>query len=189
MIISFNGAAGSGKSTAAKKLAQELGWPRYYIGGLRRQKAKEKGMTLAEYNQLGENDPATDIEVDQYQEQLARTEDNFIIEGRTSWHFIPQSLKIYLDVDEEIGAQRIFADLQANPDRNEDKNLQSVEDVLASNRRRRRSDNLRYRKYYGIDIHERGNYDLVIDSSQLSPDEVFAKISNFIAEKIKKAQS
>jgi cytidylate kinase len=38
MIISLSGAPGSGKSTVAKKLAEELGWERYYMGGLRREK-------------------------------------------------------------------------------------------------------------------------------------------------------
>lgn len=56
----------------------------------------KRGMTLAEYNKLGETDPSTDIEVDEYQKKLGETEDNFIIEGRTSWHFIPHSLKFLL---------------------------------------------------------------------------------------------
>mgnify|MGYP003822174167 FL=1 len=53
MIISLSGAGGSGKSTIAMKLADKLGWPRYYIGGLRREMAARRGLTLAEYNKLG----------------------------------------------------------------------------------------------------------------------------------------
>ena len=56
MIISISGTAGSGKSSLAKKLAVALSWPRYYMGGLRRQKAATLGLTLAQYNILGEND-------------------------------------------------------------------------------------------------------------------------------------
>ncbi|NCN22449.1 AAA family ATPase, partial [Candidatus Falkowbacteria bacterium] len=65
MIITFSGAAGSGKSTIAQKLADNLKWPRYYMGGLRREAAKKRGLTLAEYNELGEKDPKTDMEVDE----------------------------------------------------------------------------------------------------------------------------
>jgi CMP/dCMP kinase len=108
MIISFSGAEGAGKSTIAKMLAEKLNWPRYYMGGLRRQKAKERGLTLAQYNELGEKDPATDREVDEYQKELGEKEDNFIIEGRTSWYFIPHSIKIYLDVNDEEGAKRVY---------------------------------------------------------------------------------
>jgi cytidylate kinase len=130
MIISISGAEGSGKSTIAKMLAEKLGWPRYYIGGIRREKAKERGLTLEEYNKLGETDPSTDLEVDEYQKKLGETQDNFIIEGRTSWHFIPHSFKIFLDVSFEEGARRIWGNLQKDSSRNEGNNLKSYEDVF-----------------------------------------------------------
>jgi len=128
MIISLSGAHGSGKSTIAQKLAEELNWPRYNIGGLRRAAAQKRGLTLAEYNKLGETDPQTDREVDEYQKELSRTQDNFIIEGRASWYFIPRSLKIYLDVTPDVGAERIWQHLQTKTDRaNEDKNMQTIQ--------------------------------------------------------------
>ncbi len=173
MIISISGAAGSGKSTIAKMLAEKLGWPRYYIGGIRRQKAKEKGMTLAEYNKLGEADPSTDFEVDEYQKELGEKEDNFIMEGRTSWHFIPRSFKIYFDVDEKEGAKRIFADLKNSQKRNEGRNLKSAEDVLRSTQERRQSDVKRYKKYYNIEVYDKKNYDYVLDTTNLGIKEVF----------------
>ncbi|MCX6797924.1 MAG: AAA family ATPase [Candidatus Falkowbacteria bacterium] len=61
MIISISGNHGSGKSTIAESLADKLNWPRYYMGGLRRAAAKKRGLTLAEYNKLGEVDPKTDL--------------------------------------------------------------------------------------------------------------------------------
>ncbi|NCN22588.1 hypothetical protein GW934_03820, partial [Candidatus Falkowbacteria bacterium] len=72
------------------------------------------------------------MEVDEYQKKLGETEDNFIIEGRTSWYFIPNSLKIYLDVSLEEGAKRIFLSLKAKNERNEASGLKSLEDVKAS---------------------------------------------------------
>lgn len=176
MIISLSGAHGSGKSTIAQMLATRLGWPRYYIGGLRREAAKQRGLTLAEYNVLGETDPSTDQEVDRYQEELGKKEDNFVIEGRTSWYFIPQSLKIYLDVSKEEGYRRIFGHLQQKNDRNEDKNLQSPEDVKRSLEARLASDRLRYQKYYGIDVNDLGHYDFYLDTTGLTPDQVFAEV-------------
>src|SRR5665811_1351260 len=165
MIISFSGAPGSGKSTIAQELAKKLSWPRYYMGIIRREAAKERGLTLAQYNKLGETDPSTDFEVDEYQKKLGQEENNFVIEGRTSWFLIPHSLKIYLDVDPEIGAKRIFQSLQKKNNRNEDDNPKTWEDVLESNKKRLVSDSLRYQKYYNIDINKPEKYDLYLDIS------------------------
>ncbi len=183
MIISFGGEAGSGKSTIAKKLADKLGWPYYYIGGMRRQKAKEKGLTLAEYNKLGETDPSTDLEVDKYQEELGKKEDNFIIEGRTSWYFIPHSLKFYITVKEEEGARRIFKESRENDARNEDKKFQSKEEALKSIRKRQKSDHKRYQKYFGINVFDQGHYDYVIDTTDLNPEEAFQKVWEIVEKR------
>lgn len=176
MIISLSGAHGSGKSTIAQILSDRLGWPRYYMGGLRREAAKQRGLTLAEYNALGEKDPATDFEVDEYQKDLGQKQDNFIIEGRTSWFFIPHSFKIYLDVDEEEGYKRIFGHLQQKNDRNEDRNLASPDDVKKSLQARLASDRLRYQKYYDIDVNDVKNYDFYLDTTNLSPEQVFDRV-------------
>ena len=186
MIISLSGAPGSGKSTIASILADKLGWPRYYIGGLRREAAKKRGLTLEEYNKLGESDPNTDFEVDEkYQVELAKRENNFIIEGRTSWYFIPQSLKIYLDVDLEVGAKRIFANLKEKNDRNEARNLDSWEAVLESNKKRLASDRLRYNKYYQIDVYNPQNYDFYLDTTNLDQERVFQAVDEFIQNRLK----
>ncbi|MDD2354181.1 MAG: cytidylate kinase family protein [Patescibacteria group bacterium] len=186
MIISFSGTEGSGKSTIAKRLAEKLKIPRYYMGALRREAAQKKGLTLAQYNKLGEEDPLTDFEVDEHQRQLGRERDNFIIEGRTSWYFIPHSLKIYLDVKPEIGAKRIFESLQKKNDRNEDRGLETWENVLASNQRRQESDRLRYQKYYNINVNDPNHYDFYLDTSNLNADQVYNKVEEFVLSKGKK---
>jgi len=180
MIISLSGAHGSGKSTIAQMLADKLDWPRYYMGGLRRKAAQKRGMTLAEYNKLGETDISTDQEVDKYQEELGRNQDNFIIEGRTSWYFIPHSLKIYFDVKPEEGAKRIFGNLQKENDRNEDRGLESVKAVQESMKKRLISDQLRYQKYYNIDVNDINHYDFYLDTTNLSPKQVFEKVYNWV---------
>ncbi len=186
MIISINGDEGSGKSTVAKKLAIVLGLPRYYMGQILRDMAKKRNLSLVEYLKIGETDPSVDREVDNYLLELANREKSFIIESRTAWHLIPDSIKIYFQVDEIEGAKRIFKELQESNTRNEDKKTGTLEEVLESNRRRRETDDFRYQKYYGINIRDPKNYDFVLDTTRLTREEVLNKTLEFINNFTKK---
>lgn len=187
MIISLSGALGSGKSTIAKMLAERLGWPRYYVGEMRRQAAAKRGLTLEEYNRIGETDAATDTEVDEWQKQLGKTQDNFIIEGRTSWYFIPQSVKIYVDVAPRVGAERIFGQTQKKERPKESKNFSNVEEVVAANRERMASDRRRYEKYYGIDAFDKSRFDLVVDTTDEAKEASFGRVWGFIEPRLTKS--
>lgn len=182
MIVSFSGSPGSGKSGIAERLAKELGWPYYDIGMLRRRLAGERGMTLEEYNTLGESDPSTDLEVDNYQKDLGTKEDNFIITGRTSWHFIPHSFKIYLFTDMSIGAERIFNDVK---NRNEAAPFKNIEDVIKALKRRIASDDLRYKKYFNIEVNDLSNYDWVLDTGILDKEEAFTSVKERVVQEMK----
>ncbi len=186
MIISFNGDEGSGKSTIAKRVAESLGYPRYYMGQIFRDMAKKRGLTIAEYVKLGEADPKIDKEVDNYFVDLAKEKDDFVLESRTAWHLLPDSLKIYLKVDEKEGAKRIYKQLreEGKDSRNEMEEVKSLENVLQNIRRRRKTDDLRYKKYYGINIRNPKNYDFCLDTTNLTRDEVFEKVMDFVKEKV-----
>lgn len=184
MIISFNGDEGSGKSTIAKLVSSELNYPRYYMGQIFRDMAAKRNLTLVEYLKLGETDPAIDKEVDDYLVELSQKERDFIIESRTAWYFVPQSLKIYLSVDEREGARRVFEELKKENQRNEIKGDFSLEDVLKKIQERRLTDDARYMKYYNIDIRDKNNYDFVLDTTNLSKEEVFSAVWKYIEEKI-----
>jgi cytidylate kinase len=188
MIISLSGAPGSGKSTIAQLLADKFIWPRYYIGSIWREMAKKHGLDVEAYSKLNENNPDKDKEVDEYQRKLGKEQDNFIIEGRTSWYFIPHSLKIYLDVDPEEGAKRIFGSLQKKNNRNEGTNLNSWQDVMIGNKNRTESDRKRYRKYYGIDVFNSKNYDFYLDTTNLSPKQVFGAVYAFVENNLDKGK-
>ncbi|HBI17710.1 MAG: Cytidylate kinase [Candidatus Moranbacteria bacterium GW2011_GWF2_34_56] len=184
MIISFNGDEGSGKSTIAKLISSQLSYPRYYMGQIFRDMAAKRNLTLVEYLKLGETDPAIDKEVDDYLIELSQKELDFIIESRTAWHFIPQSLKIYLSVDEKEGATRVFKELQKENHRNEISGDFSLEDIMKKIQERRVTDDARYMKYYNINIRDKKNYDFVIDTTNLSKEEVFEAVLKYIEEKI-----
>lgn len=184
MIITISGLPGSGKTAVGKLLAKKLKMKRYYIGEMRREIARKKGMTLDELNKIGESEEWTDKEVDEYQKGLGKKYDNFIIEGRTSFFLIPHSIKIFLNVDIRTGAQRIFNAIKKEgaKERNEGdfKNIDEAENAM---KERIKSDRMRYKKYYGIDFLDKSNYDIVIDTTHLGIEQVVEKIIKFIEKR------
>lgn len=154
------------------------------MGGIRRQIAKEKGMTLEEFNKLGETDPSTDKVVDDRLVEMGKTKDNFIAEGRTAALFIPNSIKLYIDVDSKIGAERVYKDLVEKGQggvRNETV-AGSIEAQEALLKERIASDRKRYLKYYDFDCYDPSKYDFVVDTSDMTPEQVVEKIISFVEQ-------
>lgn len=167
MILSVSGTPGSGKTSVSKFLAEKLGMAFYSVGGIRGKMAEERGMTIDELNALGEQEGFTDKDVDRYQEQLGKQEDNFVIEGRLSWYFIPHSFKIYLTCDLDEAARRIY-EARKHPEegRGDERPYESLEDAKRQIEKRMASDMKRYEKYYSIDYRDPSHYDLVLDTTE-----------------------
>ena len=175
MIITLAGLPGAGKTTVAKLLSQKLNVPSFSMGDLRGRMAQERGLTIDEFNKLGETEDFTDKDVDAYQTKLASESKNFIIDGWLSWHFIPQSFKVFLDVDAREGAKRIFESSKRN-ERPDEKKYASVEETQQTITHRVTSTAARYQKYYQVDFLDRSHYDLVVDTTHLMPEEVVQMI-------------
>lgn len=174
MIITICGPAGSGKSTVSKFLAEHLGYNHYSMGDMRRKMAAEHEMTLAELNKLGETEDFTDKDVDEFQKEIGKKEDNFVIDGRMSWHFIPHSVKIYLDADINIRTKREFENDKLS------EKFQTLEEAKEGIIKRDESDGLRYNKYYNLDVHNKNQFDFVIDASDLTPEQTVEKILEYL---------
>jgi CMP/dCMP kinase len=178
MIITISGKPGSGKSTVANALAKKLGLKRYSVGDFRREMAKKRGLTMEELNKLGEKEQFTDKDADDWQVEIGKKEDNFIIDGRLSYYFIPKSIKILLNVNPEVGAERIRGD-----NRIEEKS-ESKEHAVKMWETRINSDIKRYKQYYNINPYEERNYDLVLDTSNITADQAVSKLLEFIKSNI-----
>lgn len=174
MIITISGQAGSGKSSVGRMLAERLGFRHYSMGDLRRKAAYERGITLAEFNKLGEKEDFTDRFVDELQEKLGRKEDNIVVDGRTSFHFIPHSVKIYLYADIDVRARRVLKDER------QAERFSTLEECKKALDEREGSDDLRYKKYYSIDVRDKDNYDYCIDTSRISVKETVDRITGLI---------
>jgi len=177
MLLTLTGVPGAGKSTIAKMLSEKLNIPWYSMGDLRGKMAAERGMSIDEFNVLGETEAFTDQEIDDYQKKLGEKEKNLILEGRLSWYFVPHSFKIFLDVDEDEAAKRIF-DASQKGLRKDEAPFLSPDDVKNRVRTRVESDMRRYQKYYGVNYLDHSNYDLVINTTNLSPEQIVMQIQN-----------
>ena len=181
MIITISGTPGSGKSTVAKMIATKLGFKHYSTGDFMRQMAKERGISLEELGELAKIDTLIDKTLDDRQIQLGKEEDNFVIDARLGFHFIPDSIKIYVNVKTEVGAQRILGDIKANLRHEEQaKDIQDMVDKIES---RKKSEIDRYTKYYNVNIHDLQNYDLVVDSSDFTAEQIADKVIGFVSSK------
>ncbi len=181
MIITLTGLPGAGKSTIAKLLSERLNMPWYSMGDLRGKLAAERGMTIDEFNQLGEKEAFTDHDIDAYQTKLGKEQDDLIIDGRLSWHFIPHSFKIFLDVNEDEAARRIF-EASKQGLRTDEKPYVSAEEVKQRVRDRLASDQKRYQQYYNLDYLDRHNYDLVLDTTTMTPESIIQAILDKMKE-------
>ncbi|MBD3249571.1 AAA family ATPase [Candidatus Woesearchaeota archaeon] len=177
MIITISGTAGSGKSTVARMLARRLGYEHFSIGGLMRDMAEEKKISLLELSKEAEKDMGIDEELDQRQIQMGRENDNFVIDGRLSFHFIPNSVKIFLDADFEERAKRVMND------RIRKENNVNLENTRENIKTREDSERKRYREYYDLDYHDTSHYDLVIDTTDIGAEEAADKIIEFLKSK------
>lgn len=179
MRIAISGKAGSGKSTVSNLLSEKLNLKHYSIGDLMRSMASEKGITLLQLNRLAEKDKSIDFELDDKLKELGKSKNDFIVDGRLTAFFIPNAeLRIFLETDDKVRAERILKSR-----RHQEKG--SLKDVLKNIRTREQSEKKRYRKYYGIDYTSKRLYNLVIDTTSLSPAEVVAKIVKFVKKEQK----
>lgn len=185
MKITISGNLGSGKSTIAKKLAEELKYEHYSTGDFMRRMAEERGVTLIELSKIAENDPKIDHELDDRQEKLGKEKDNFVLDARLGFHFIPDSKKIFLKVSDEEGAKRIHNSFKSkNPGRENEGLNDDFNSIINSIRQRRESERKRYAQLYGVDYEDEKQYDLVIDTTNMAPEQVVKTLQQSISRNL-----
>lgn len=175
MIITIGGKAGSGKSSVAKLVAKKLGFKHYSSGEFMREMAKERGISLMAISKLAETDKSIDEELDNRQIELGKKEDNFVIDGRLSAHFIPHAKhKIFLDADSEVRAERVLKEGR------DDEHYPDLDQTIKEIKDREESENKRYKEYYDYDCYDPKHFTLIIDTTDIDIDEVVSKIMDNI---------
>ncbi len=180
--LSLAGDLGSGKSTVAAILQKSLDVEYYGTGMVAREIAASMGMDIAALNIYMETHPEMDLEFDRRLEMLSEDPRRLIIDSRMAWHFTKGTLKIYLTTDPQASAIRI---MRAG---RESEHFDTVEEAAERIRTRKESEKKRYFELYGVDCKDLTNYDLVIDTTFATPEEVAQRIFD-AAERFERGES
>ncbi len=171
-IITISGKPGSGKSSTADRVAELLGYSRYSSGSMVRQILEEEGMTLIEYNQQAQSDHALDTRIDEVLRSL-RDKTDIVIDSRLGFYWIPESFKVYLELDIDVATARIFNDVGKNDSRSsQDEGAQTLASASETVRSRMLEEQNRFRRLYNVDPFNTTRFDLVVDTARHSPETV-----------------
>ena len=133
---------------------------------------RRQGITLAEFNRLAAADHSMDHQIDDELRQL-REESDIVIDSRLGFYWIPESFKVYLDLDIEVATARIFKDSVTNQSRAEETTINtSIGDVQKQVQARLNAEVRRFRSLYGINPYDTKHYDLIINTARHSPQTV-----------------
>lgn len=169
MRITISGTPGSGKSTAAKQLAEELGYPRHYVGQAFRDAAAERGMTLEEFGAYVGEHPEIDEEFDRRLLDEARRHEDIILEGRVAgWMTLREGIPafhVWITAAESVRINRLM-----------ERDGSTREETTALLRKRAHDERERYRTHYGFDLDDCSIYDVVVETDTIPPEEVVSRI-------------
>ncbi len=173
-IITLAGDLASGKGTVSNILAEKLNYKIYRNGEYFRKLAKEHNMDVTSFNKYVEGHPEIDRQIEKSASLYAEEHDNLIIDARLGWYAVPESFKVYLKVNIDEAAKRALMDSQ----RKETENFQTIEEQKQDLIKRFNLENERYFKLYNVHKEDMSNYDFILDTTNLKPEDVANEILN-----------
>ncbi|MCK9415063.1 MAG: AAA family ATPase [Candidatus Dojkabacteria bacterium] len=185
ILLVIGGPGKSGSSTIAKRLAEHFNIKRVYAGEIFRDRAKKRGyVNLEEYfksateGEINELDREVDRKMREYSQSRNVLIESKIFAALATKEGISCSAKIWLNADLKTRIERALEkEEEHNFLKRFFRSAQIKRDLLS----RYEYDRKRYEKLYDIDYNHPEKYnDLVIDSSDQTPEQTFNLIINFL---------
>lgn len=171
-IITLSGKPGSGKSSTADKVSELLGYTRHSSGDMVREVLAQNKMTLEEYNNQAKTNHSLDAQIDDELRNL-REKNDIVVDSRLGFYWIPESFKVYLDLDLDVATARIYKDAVTNSSRSAvGTSSTSLYEVSRQVKERMNTEQSRFRRLYGVDPFNKNRFDLIIDTSRHDPQSV-----------------
>lgn len=182
MIITVTGKPCSGKGSVSKLFCKLYNFDYICTGDIFREFSKQSGADILNF-QLTDNVKNVDKLVDDRTIEIGknRINDDVVFDSRLAWHFIPNSFKVFIDVDWDIAAERLF---NANREQEQTNSIEQAKELVI---KRWQIENDRYQELYGINNLDLNNYDMVISSSNRSVEEICSEIYKKYVEFMQKA--
>ena len=162
-----------------RMLAEHYGIKTKGTGDFMRELSRKHGYSditkfLVEY--VSEH-PEVDHQVDEEQRLYGEQNKDFVLDAHLGFYFVPDSIRICLICDMEEAARRILEDTGRTTE-----DATTINDSIDSIQKRRDTMRRNFLSLYKVDIDDRSNFDLLLDTTSLSSAEVFESISTFIDE-------
>ena len=173
MLISITGRLGSGKSTVCNILKDKYGFQIYSTGAVQREYARGLGISTLELNQRMAEHPNLDAEIDNMVTKISleRADEKLIFDSRMAWHFAKNTFKIFLTIEPCEAAARVMKN-----QRGDEEKYASAEEACEKLVERSRVERERFKAIYGVDYYDYNNFNIVIDTTSKTPEEVVALI-------------
>ena len=173
MLISITGRLGSGKSTVCNILKDKYGFQIYSTGAVQREYARGLGISTLELNQRMAEHPNLDAEIDNMVTKISleRADEKLIFDSRMAWHFAKNTFKIFLTIEPCEAAARVMKN-----QRGDEEKYASAEEACEKLVERSRVERERFKAIYGVDYYDYNNFNIVIDTTNKTPEEVVALI-------------
>lgn len=151
-------------------LIQKLGYEYLSVGNMKRQLAEDMGISIHEFNALGDI-PGNAEKFDKQYEDMQKTLDPqapIILDSRLGFYCQPKAFNVFLDVTVQESARRIMHAGRGS----DEMQYNTLDEAIAATQKRNDDDQARYIKLYNIDYFDHKNYDLAIDTSDKTPEQV-----------------
>jgi len=176
-VICLSGLSGTGKSTVGRELARRYGL-RYISGGeALRQKARELGYR-AEGPGWWEEQEGRDFIAERLRNsRFDREVDTWLIQQAREGGVVIDSWTIAWLLEPGVGFRIcLYGSLNVRAARVAKRDGMSLEEALAAVRAKEEHSRELYKRLYGFDLLDLSAYDLVVDTDNLTPEEVVAAI-------------